>query len=846
MVSIKATKNILLSELERNRFAIKWSGILGLLAHPIYYLIWTYVFPQPYDNLFLRLSAAILCLPLVFQKVIPHRLSALIPIHWHFTLCFALPFVCTFLTIKNDFSTMWMMTEVMMIFIMALCIDHPLVLFISVVSGIAASVLAVFFSAASPVVLTAADQANLALLPVVLICSMACSRAINEGRVLLEKNKAMHSLASGIAHEMRNPLSQLKNHFDMVSNTLPKPSTLEPQAVQTISTENVNTIYTHISRGQVSINRGLQTIDMILAEVAGKPIDQTQFIYLSAAQTVKKAVDEYSYESDGERSKVSYKVVNEFDFKGNETAIIFIFFNLIKNALFYFKTKPGATITITVDTNCIKVRDTGVGISPERLVSLFHPFNTVGKTGGTGLGLSYCKRQMQAIGGDIVCESQVGYFTEFTLTFPAVDSTQLVAYQESVIRHAKASFKDKRFLVVDDVENNRLTTMACLQGLGLSFGEAATGQEAIDELMRTHYDLVLMDLNMPVLDGYAAAEKIRQGAVPGKAHIPIVAYTTESAYIAEIKTKKVGMNEFVSKPFSKFELIKTLRKALIETQAAVDGASAAPAAAFKLSSYNLSGKRVLVVNDTEFNREIAKAFLEDAGMVVLEAEHGAQALQVLASEPCDVVIMDMQMPGIDGLEATRLIRKVPCSYQNIPVIMLTGHSDDANRQASFDAGAQDFLTQPYQRTALYEKIAALVGQLPAREQLVPLAPNSDKSAQDASLLEAPRLQDLVSANLLGRVVPLFEADTKAWLEQIDQAKTANDFESAKKALHNLKGSSGNLGAKALYELVEPVYQSFVHGNWPTDPDWLLRIKTMHAQTIPALRRYLAAMGNVDV
>ena len=113
-------------------------------------------------------------------------------------------------------------------------------------------------------------------------------------------------------------------------------------------------------------------------------------------------------------------VIEDFDFRGDETAYLFVLFNLIKNALYYMALDPGARITITVADNQVKVHDTGPGVAPDALARLFQPFATVGKAGGTGLGLAYCCRVMQAFGGEIECESVLGEYTQFTLSFPEV------------------------------------------------------------------------------------------------------------------------------------------------------------------------------------------------------------------------------------------------------------------------------------------------------------------------------------------------------------------------------------------------------------------------------------------
>ena len=851
---IKASLN---AELERNHFAIKWSGILGFISHPIYYLVWTYILPQPYDNLTLRLSAAFFCIPLIFHKHFPKKWSIGIPIHWYFSLCFALPFTCTFLTIKNDFSTMWMMTEVMMIFIMALCIEHSLLLMLTVLAGILASTIAAIATTANPIVLTATVQANLTLLPVVLICSMACSQAIKKGRLLLEinkaklhesnlvsetlaeKNDALKQQASSIAHEMRNPLAQVKGCLNILKNILPAPVSLDQNATLTIPLASLTKGYDYIEKGQGAIESGLAVIDNLLANARGEKADPSTFIYLQAGLITKKAIDTHAY-AEGERTKVNVRVIKDFDFKGQESMTLYVLKNLLKNALYYFKEKPTATLTITVDSHCIRVRDTGVGIAPSRIAGLFEPFKTQGKVGGTGLGLSFCKEQMQAMGGTIACESKLGEYTEFILNFPAIDAAELAQYQQSVISDARACFTGKRFLVVDDIEEIRLATILNLQGLGVEIDEAANGQEAVDAICKTHYDLVLMDLNMPVLDGYGAAEKIRNGAAPGQEQVPIIAYTTESAYLSHVRTEKTGMNEFISKPFSKYAFLTTLTQVLNK---------ATNQQLHLQAGDTLAGKCILIANDEPITRDILAHTLTSKGLEVVHASDGAEALDQLWKKPCDLILMDMNMPGMDGLEATMHIRKTPGTSQHIPIIMFTGNADDESKQIAAQAGANDFASTSIGQAQLLEKITALLlgqpgaekktSQEPTEEQVqVQLQPLPQTTEHGVPFLGEGILQELTDPATRLRLVSGFENKASAWLPELGKAARENNLVEIKRILHSFTGTCGIVGAQALHELLTQVYLSFKSGEMPRNENWLENIERVNADTVRVFRAFI--------
>jgi two-component system CAI-1 autoinducer sensor kinase/phosphatase CqsS len=826
----KQVQRGLRDELERARFFIQWFGVLGLIAHPSYYFLCTYVLPQPYDNLLLRLSAAAVCVPLALQKYWPKRFQNCLPIYWHCCLIYVLPFVCTFLTIKNSFSAMWMMTEVMMIIILAVCINSHVLLMSYLVIGALAGFVAATVTATFPLVLSKTDEASLALLPIIILCSMVFSRAIQ--KVLLEKNKALHALAGSIAHEMRNPLGQLEYTLDNIEKMLPMPTVSDfPQA---LPIEKLNALYQHLSQGKIAVKRGLQSISMILDEVHAKPLDAARFAYVSAGKITQKGVDEYSYESEEERSKVSVKIENDFTFKGNETLYLFILFKLIKNALYYFKPHPQATLMITVDRPMIKVRDTGPGIPKDFLPDLFDAFQTSGKAEGAGLGLAYCKRVMRAFGGDIVCVSNLGEsteYTEFTLSFPDVSPLELKAYQQSIVQRAEATLKDKRILVVDDNAIQRKIMQHILNTLGCNIDEAENGQLALEQLKRAQYDLIVMDLNMPVLDGYAAAARIRAGVVPDQKNIPIVAYSSESAHMAQVKIQKVGMNNFVSKSCSRLELVKVLADTLEHTAQTsyIDVAAV------------LAGKTVLLAEDNAINRTLLKTNLQAWHMHVIEAEHGYAVLEQLEKLPLpDVILMDINMPGLNGRETTRAIRAKTSAYQQIAIIALTGDSSEASIKAAYAAGFNDFVTKPIETKALCEKLGRqFLVKHTDQHSAESAAPNHKRARTETEisvpLLNTARLEEIRSIDMLDSCIPYYLTQTEILLKRLSRSVNAQDFESLHQTLHTFLGISGEVGAVALHQFIRRIYPSVENGYWSREENWLAQIESLSAKTCQALR-----------
>ncbi|QQC67340.1 ATP-binding response regulator [Paraburkholderia ginsengisoli] len=827
--------------LERSRFAIRWGGALGLLCHPIYYFVWTYVLPQPYDNLLLRLSAALVCIPLLFQAYWPKRFNHFLLIYWHCALIYVLPFVCTFLTVRNSFSTMWMMTEVMMVFILALCIDNPFLLMACIGIGALSGSLAAIATSPVPIVLDVEDRSNLAVMPVVVLCSMAFSHAISKGRIFVEKNRALQALAGSIAHEMRNPLAQLRHVLDRIEDALPATTGANPAPA--LSHESAASLYGHLAHGQLSIERGLRIIAMTLDEVSAKPIRPDRLIYLNAAATTRKALEEYGFDDDKARARVRLVVKEDFVFKVDETVYLFTLFNLIKNALYHIAMHPQATLTLTVDQQSVIVRNTGAGIAPEILPHLFEPFRSAGNPGGTGLGLAYCQRAMRAFGGSIACQAEVGSFTEFTLRFPPVSKDEVDDYERRIFERAAPVFKDKRILIVDDDAGQRARTRLALTKAGAYVSEAENGALALTTLRESSpYDLVLMDISMPVLDGYAATERIRADHACPNRSVLIAAYTAEPGNAVRVHARRAGMDEIISKSAGVQALISALQ-ALFEN-----------GNRHHLSqlSDDFAGKAILVADDDTYSRLVAKAYLERCGATVLEAGHAQAVLACLQKDGViDAILMDMNMPGMSGIDTAASIRARTDAYAGVPIIALTSQSDTESVHACRAAGMNEVIIKPVQAGSLYASLTrqfaaqqaadAAAAAAAAAEQPSPatLTLPADQLApiQDDELLDDEHLEELVALDLLDESFLNGIEQIRALVTRLTTSVAALDIKTTHGALHVLLGVSGNIGAKALHRFTRQLYPRVIAGEWPTEPDWLAQLGMLSGRSADALHAY---------
>lgn len=801
-------------------------GVVGTIAHCVYGVLWLYVTPLDHENVWLRLFGAVTCFGLLLHKRWPESWKRLLPWYWFGVVVYTLPFFATYQLLGSNYSLLRSMLEVTVIFFVIVVFPQPILAVTNIALGMVLAVgmawllVPIFHTLNHSIV----KSVHLQVLIYSMVAGMIFSRSNLKGLLAQGKIETMKALAGSIAHELRNPLSQLKHRLDGISQKLPRPTA--GQQTQTIRADDLNVLYRELAKGKLAIERGLQVIAMTLDEINARPINAESLRYLSAATATRNAVEEFSYESAADRERVSVEIHEDFVFKGDETRYAFVLFNLLSNAVYYFSMRPTAQVTITVAARTVTVQDTGPGMSPEVLARVFESFHTAGKPGGTGLGLAYCKRTMAAFGGDITCESEQGRYTRFVLRFPQITDVELEQHRREVLQTATEIFQGKRLLIVDDVASLRATTRAQLKVIGVEMDEADNGQQALQMLAQGHYDAMMLDLGMPVLDGYATAEAIRAGTVPGKEHFPIVVYTADSPYSARVKLEKVGIDAFVQKPCSQLELVDALCRAV---EAANRRAALAEASA------TLAGRVILLADDQPFNRKYLRSFLVQRGATVLEASSAAEVLSQLHQADVDVIVTDINMPGGSGLEMTRAIREMPAPLCNIPVIALTAHSDERMAQQARAAGMNDFLVKPVEPMDLLDKLARILGTS-ARPPAAPAAIGA------GPLVDSARLERMCSLGLAEQVLPEALDHARSLLARLRSNAALDARAPMREDLHALLGIAGEMGAKALGQQLRSVYAPMVEDDhWPADGAWLDQAQALFEQTEAVIRaRHLQA------
>lgn len=403
-------------------------AVLAIIGFPLYYFFWHQLFPQPYENLPLRLVGSALFVPILFLQRWPPRLKKFLPFYWYATVFYSLPFFFTFMLLKNAASPVWVESALIAAFVMTLVLDW-LMLLINFVVGIGIAFL-VYWLTTDPVVLSAAYPIHLAIFSFAVAIGVVANYDMD--RIRIEQERAMLATAGSIAHELRTPLLAIRAGASGLGRYLP--SLLETYSIaqndglavpkiRLVHLQSMDGVLSRIEQEAIHSNA---IIDMLLANARFTGGYSHRHTTCSIAQLTRNALERYPFR-DGERERVLTDLATDFTFEGSDVLMVHVLFNLLKNALRGIASVDGALISIRLvagpRANQLLFRDTGPGIAPDVLPHIFTRFYTSSAglddaSIGTGIGLAFCRDVMRAVGGAIDCQSVEGMFTEFALTFP--------------------------------------------------------------------------------------------------------------------------------------------------------------------------------------------------------------------------------------------------------------------------------------------------------------------------------------------------------------------------------------------------------------------------------------------
>ena len=531
----------------------------------------------------------------------------------------------------------------------------------------------------------------------------AAEQAIHAAQAELEKaNEAKSAFLANMSHEIRTPMNAVLGLSHLALKTDPSPR-LRDYLVKIRSS------------GQHLLGIINEILDFSKIEAGKLAVESIDFDLDKVLENVSNLIGEKASDKglelifDIEPSVVSTRL------KGDPLRLGQILINFCNNAV-KFTDKGEVIISAHVldaieDGLVIKfsVSDTGIGMTPEQIERLFQAFeqadtSTTRKYGGTGLGLAISKRLAELMGGDVGVTSDLGKGSTFWFT--ARLGKGVVAPRPNLLR---SDLRGRRVLIIDDNSSARAVLSNMLRNMTFVADEAAAGEEGTEMVRQSAergepYEIIFVDWQMPVLDGIETSKRIL--SLPGLAVPPHVVMVT--AYGREDVLKQAeanGLENVLVKPVTSSTLFDTIVAILHAHQEGPGHNQSTPS--FEIS--RTRGTRVLLVEDNEINQEVAIGLLEDAAIQVDLAENGEIAVRMAQENNYDAVLMDMQMPVMDGIEATRAIRSHP-HLQDLPIIAMTANAMAVDRDKCLNAGMNDHIGKPIDPDELFSVLLRWAGR----------------------------------------------------------------------------------------------------------------------------------------
>ncbi|MBF0148298.1 MAG: response regulator, partial [Magnetococcales bacterium] len=502
------------------------------------------------------------------------------------------------------------------------------------------------------------------------------------------------------------------------------------------------------------------------------------------------------------------------------------------------------------------VIDTGIGMTGEQMGKLFKSFSqadssTTRKYGGTGLGLTISQRLVEMMDGTIQVESTPGQGSTFMFTAVFKRSAHELPASpmlDSDLRHLSV-------LVADDSAIAREIMQRLIESLSFHVELATNGAEALEMIQRhdqngTPYRMVFMDWKMPIMDGMTATRRIKSDASL-KRPPRVVIVTAYDAQEMQSMMQGQQVDGILTKPINASSLLDATLRALGRegsthpTEPKSNGLGIEQVSAIR-------GARILLVEDNEINRQIATELLELAHLTVIVANNGRIAVDKVGQEAFDAVLMDLQMPVMDGLTATKEIRKFK-KYQHLPIIAMTANAMAGDREQCLDAGMNDHVAKPIDPRELFATLARWIQpgeRIPSHEPSFPDTPQPE-SAEPLPGIEG--VDHAAGLNRIGgnlrsyrKLLDKFATNQADAVDEIRRALAAGDRTRAIRTAHTLKGTAGSVGATSLQSETGKLETLLIQGQTDPDESILTSLQQSLSAVIHAIRKGLETSSPTEV